>query len=293
MNTYKKAKQVLWIILFANLAVAGLKIAAGILIRSSSLTADGFHSLTDGSSNIVGLIGIRLASKPVDNDHPYGHRKFETLAGLFIAGMLFFISGKLIWDSISWFKNPVVPDVTVESLITLIATLCVNIFVCVYEYRKGKALGSQILISDSMHTRSDIFISVGVLATLIGIKAGLPPIIDPIASIIVSGFIIFAAYEIFRDNSNVLVDKAVVDMEKIRNITLSFEKVKDAHNIRSRGSKNDLHIDMHILTEPDMNVEESHELIHNIEDQIRREININAQVIAHLEPFDSHTGTRD
>ncbi|HCJ57596.1 cation diffusion facilitator family transporter [Lutispora sp.] len=284
-DIYKKVRQVLWIILFANLGVAVLKIMIGSIINSSSMTADGFHSLTDGSSNVVGLIGIRLASKPIDKDHPYGHKKFETLTGLFIAGMLFFIGMKIILSAISRFVNPVIPSITMESLIVLLITLCINIFVCLYEYKSGKKLGSQILISDSMHTRSDIYVSIGVLATLICIKMGLPSIIDPIASLIVAGFIIFAAYEIFRDNSDVLVDKAAVDTEKIKNIALGFEQVKDTYNIRSRGSDNDLHIDMHIMTDPNMSVEESHKLIHNIEEKLREAISENVHVLAHLEPF--------
>jgi divalent metal cation (Fe/Co/Zn/Cd) transporter len=89
-NNYKKVKQVLWIILFVNFGVALLKIIIGNSIKSASMTADGFHSISDGTSNIVGLIGIGLASKPVDKDHPYGHNKFEVLSGLFIGGMLFF-----------------------------------------------------------------------------------------------------------------------------------------------------------------------------------------------------------
>lgn len=286
-GNYKKVSQVLWLILFANLGVAVLKIAIGTIIQSASMTADGFHSLTDGSSNIVGLIGIRFASKPVDNDHPYGHSKFETLAGLFIAGMLFLIGGKIILDAINRFMDPVIPEITMGSLAVLLITLCINIFVCVYEYKAGRKLGSQILISDSMHTRSDIYVSIGVLVTLVCIKIGIPPIIDSMASLIVAGFIIFAAYDIFKDNSDVLVDKAAVDTEKIRHITLSFEEVKDTHKIRSRGSANDLHIDMHIVIEAEMSIKESHVLIHNIEEKIRKEINKNVQVIAHLEPYNA------
>ena len=284
-DNFKKVKQVLWIILFANLAVAVLKIIIGSTIKSASMTADGFHSLSDASSNIVGLIGIQYASKPVDEDHPYGHRKFETLAGLFIASMLFVVSGKIILGAIDRFMNPIIPNITLESLIVLLVTLCINIFVCVFEYRKGKKLNSRILISDSMHTKSDIYVSIGVLVTLISIRLGLPPVIDPIASLIVAVFIIHAAYEIFRDNSEVLVDKAVVDTEKIRTIAQSFEQVKDTHNIRSRGCEYDLHIDMHIMIEPDMSVKESHELILNIQEKICEEVDGNIQIIAHLEPY--------
>src|SRR5690606_22934806 len=127
------------------------------LIKSASMTADGFHSLSDGSSNIVGLIGIHFASKPEDESHPYGHNKFETLAALFISFMLFLASGKIILGAFERINNPIIPEVTIESLLVLIFTLIVNIVVSLVEYRKGKELNSQILISDSMHTRSDIY----------------------------------------------------------------------------------------------------------------------------------------
>lgn len=282
---YKKIKHVLWIILFANLAVAFIKIIIGTLIKSTSMAADGYHSLTDGSSNIVGLVGIYLASKPIDDNHPYGYRKFEMMAGLFIASMLFLICGKIIVEAIKRIINPVEPEVTVISLISLLITLIINVFVCVFEYKAGKKLNSQILISDSMHTRSDVFVSLGVLITLICIRLGLPMIIDPIVSFVVAGFIIYAAIEIFKDNSSILLDKAVVDTEKVKDIAMGFEQVKDIHNIRSRGCKNDIYIDMHIMTEPGLSVEKSHELTHSIEVKIKENINTSAQLIAHVEPY--------
>lgn len=282
---FKKIKQVLWIILFANLAVAILKIIMGSIIESSSMTADGYHSLTDGVSNVVGLIGIGLASKPVDEDHPYGHKKFETLAGLIIAGILMIIGVNIIYNAVIRFINPVLLHVTLDSLISLIATLGVNILVCIYEYSQGKKLKSSILMSDSLHTRSDIYVSVGVLITLLGVKLGLPAIIDPIASLVVSGFILHAAYEIFKSASQVLVDGAAVDISRVRSVTMTFEQVKGVHKIRSRGCGSDIYIDMHLLIEPDMSVAQSHELIHDIEKRMQGEIDENIQVTAHIEPF--------
>lgn len=284
-NNFKKVKLVLWVILFANLGVAVIKIVIGSIIKSTSMTADGYHSLADGSSNIVGLIGIQFASKPIDEDHPYGHRKFEALTGMFISVMLFAVGVKVVIDAINRLINPIVPDITLESLILLLITLLVNVFVCIFEYKKGKSLNSQILISDSMHTRSDIYVSLGVLITLGCIKLGVPTIIDPIVSFVVAGFILHAAYEVFNENSGILLDKVVIDAEIVKDIVLSYDQVKDAHNIRSRGSNNDLHIDMHIMTEPDLSIEMSHELIHNIEEKIRTSINKNVHLIAHLEPF--------
>ncbi len=285
-NNFKKVQQVLFIILIANLLVASLKIVIGLIIKSASMAADGFHSLSDGSSNIVGLIGIQFASKPKDKDHPYGHNKFETLSGLFISAMLFAVGGKVIISAISRFRNPVIPYISIESLIVLIFTLVINIFVSVYEFRVGKKLNSQILISDSMHTKSDIYVSIGVLITLISVKFGCPPIIDPIASLVVAGFIMHAAYEIFKENSEVLVDRSAVDEGIIRSIVMSFEEVKGTHKIRSRGSANDLHIDLHILVDSDLNIEKSHKLVHDIEDAIKAKVNESTQVIVHLEPYE-------
>ncbi|AXU49229.1 cation diffusion facilitator family transporter [Clostridioides difficile] len=285
MDNYKKVKQVLWIILFANFAVALLKIIIGNQIKSYSMTADGFHSLSDGASNIVGLIGIFFASKPKDKNHPYGHKKFEIITSLFISGMLFVIAIKIILSAVLRIANPVVPAITIESLIALIITLFINIFVCMYEYRVGTKLNSYVLISDSLHTRSDIFVSLGVLVTLVGVKLGFPVIIESIVPIIISAFIIYSAYVIFRPSIGILVDRVAVDEDYIKEIVFEFNEVRDVHNIRSRGSKSSIYIDMHVMVDPFISVEQSHDLTHKIEKQIQEEINENAQVIVHIEPF--------
>lgn len=281
----KQVRKVLWLILFANLGVAVVKIVAGQLIQSASLTADGFHSMTDGVSNVVGLIGIWFAAQPVDENHPYGHRKYEFVTGLFIGFMLLLIAIFVISEAVGKFVDPVAPDITVESLIALVGTLIVNVFVTLYEYRQGQKLGSPVLISDSLHTRSDVYVSISVLATLLGIKFGLPAIIDPLASLVVAAFIVHAAIEIIRATSDVLVDKAIIDTEKIREIALSFGEIQGVHDIRSRGSEQELYIDMHVLIDPAMEAAESHRLSHAIEDKMREELHDGARVMIHMEPF--------
>lgn len=288
-NNYKEVQKILAIILVANLLVAGLKILVGTIIKSTSMTADGFHSVSDGASNVIGLIGIHFASKGRDKEHPYGHSKYETLAGLFISLMLFIAGGNVILAAIEKFRNPLMPEVTTMSLLALVFTLIVNIVVSNIEYRKGKELNSQILISDSMHTRSDVYISLGVLATLIAIKLGLPIWIDPLASLVVAAFIIQAAYEIFRDNSHILLDGEAIDSEDIREVVMSFEEVKDVHKIRSRSSINIVNVDLHLVVDPELDVEESHKLTHDIEDAIRDKFDENLQLIAHLEPHEDST----
>ncbi|MDF2592972.1 MAG: putative Co/Zn/Cd cation transporter [Clostridia bacterium] len=282
---FNKIKKILWIILFANLFVAVLKIILGYLIKSSSLTADGFHSLTDGSSNIVGLVGIQFASKPVDAEHPYGHSKFETLAGLFIAVMLFVLGLKIISSAFANLMHPMTPTVSFASISALLITLAINIFVSTYEYRQGKKLNSILLVSDSLHTKSDIFISLGVLVTLICIKLGFPPIIDPLASLVVSIFVIHGAYEIFTETSGVLVDQAVVSTEEVQSIIMSFPQVKNVHKIRSRGCNHSVYIDLHLLVEPLMSIESSHILMHEIEEKLCLGLERSVQAYIHLEPF--------
>lgn len=285
-NNFQKVKQVLFTILIANILVAIIKISIGTLIKSSSMTADGLHSLTDGSSNIIGLVGIKLASKPIDHEHPYGHNKFETLSGLFISIMLFAVGANVILNAVQKSFHPVTLKISLQSLIALLVTLIINVIVSVLEYKKGKELRSSILISDSMHTRSDIYVSVGVLITLFCVKLGLPSVIDTIASFIVSVFILHAGYEVFKENSSVLVDTAAVDTKEIKDLVMSFRLVKDTHNIRSRGCQNNLFIDMHVMVEPDLSIEESHGLVHSIENAIKEKVNDSAQVIAHLEPYE-------
>lgn len=284
-DRFGRVKFVLWVILFANLLVAIVKIVVGYLIKSNSLTADGVHSLTDGSSNVVGLFGIRLASRPVDDDHPYGHQKYETLGSLFIAGMLVVLGIKVTTTAISRLVNPVVPEVTFVSLVALVATLGVNIFVSTYELRQGRKLESDILVSDSYHTRSDIFISIGVLAALIGVKLGLPPIIDPIASLVVSGFIFYASYEIVSPVLGVLSDKVALDPEVVREIVCRFEQVRDVHKIRSRGRTDDIFLDLHIMIDPDMIVADAHRLTHDLEKAIGEKTGKTVHAVIHVEPY--------
>ena len=280
-----QVKTVLWLILAANCLVALTKIGIGVSIQSSSMTADGYHSLTDGISNVVGLIGISLAAKPVDSDHPYGHKKFEFLTGLFIGGMLLVITVNILKEAIAKILEPAVPQFGGETLAALVATLVVNILVSVYENRQGHKLGSYILIADSLHTRSDIYVTLGVLLTLIGIKLGAPPFLDPLASIIVAGFIAHAAVNIIKSTSAILVDQAAVDLALIENVTMTFPQVKNVHDIRSRGSECALFIDMHIIViDPEMSIAAAHELVHAIEAKLKAEINPSLQVLIHIEP---------
>lgn len=288
MNSFKKIKNVLILILFVNVAVALAKLLYGLYIKSASMVADGFHSLSDSSGNIVGLVGIYLASKPQDEEHPYGHKKFETFSSIFISVMLFVVSYTILREAYGRFLNPVVPKITLDSFIIMITTLLLNIFVFTYEYRQGVNLKSDILVSDSLHTKSDIYVSVSVLITLIALKLGIPPYIDPLMSVVISIFIIKAGIEIIKHSSDILCDRIVIDSEKIRDIALSVKGVLSCHQIRSRGREDDINIDMHIMVAPNENITDAHYIASQLEEKLKKEIPGVTEVIVHIEPYDKN-----
>lgn len=279
----KDVKLILFVTLLLNWLVALAKIVYGIYTNCMSMTADGVHSLTDGASNIIGLIGINIASKPKDRDHPYGHKKYETFASLVIAGLLAAVCFNLIKESINRFLNPIVPEVDVKSFIIIISTTIANFMVMKYEYKKGIQLKSDVLVSDSIHTKSDIFTSLSVIITLIAIKLGYP-VLDPIATIIISLFIANAAYQIIKNSSDVLCDTAAIDEKKIKNIVLNIKGVKTCHKVRTRGRPDDIHLDLHIQINPDTPIDDAHEISNSIEAAIKTGIKEITDVIVHMEP---------
>jgi cation diffusion facilitator family transporter len=284
---YQKIKKILIIVLVLNWLVALAKIIYGLSNHCSSMTADGLHSLSDGTSNLIGLLGIHFACQPVDKDHPYGHKKYETLFSLGIAAMLFIVAFNLLKGGWLRLHHPVTPRIDLGSFAVMLITLVVNIWVMRYEHRKGKALKSDILISDSLHTRADIFTSFSVIVSLIVIKLGFP-LIDPIVTMLIALFIGFAAFEIAKQSSDVLCDTAVfVDEKKIRDIVLKIKGVRACHKIRNRGRIDDIYIDLHVQVNPDMHIDDAHKISYRIEDAIKSEIPGINDVVVHMEPLNN------
>ena len=281
---YSQIRGILIFVLVLNWIVALAKIIYGLLTNCASMTADGFHSLSDGASNIIGLVGIRLSCQPVDKDHPYGHRKYETFFALGIAFMLFVVAIGLVHESIGRFRNPVIPEINLISFLIMIGTMAVNFWVMHYEYKKGKTLNSDILISDSMHTKADIFTSFSVIIALIVIKIGYP-ILDPIATVVISLFIVHAGYEIIKESSHVLCDTAVIlDVKRIEDIVLGVKGVKACHKIRTRGRPDDIYVDLHVQVSSSMHMDEAHKISYEIEEAIKKGIPEVADVVVHMEP---------
>ncbi len=285
LKNYKEVQKVLLVILVLNILVAGVKTILGYLIHSSSMLADGIHSFSDGASNIIGILGIQLSKKPEDTQHPYGHEKIEMLSSLCIGLLLFFLGVQVFLEGIRSFQNPKAPVITTESMLLLAVTLLINIAVSYFEEKKGKQLKSTILVSDAMHTKSDIYVSFGVFFSLFAIKMGLSAYVDTLMSCLVSFFILHAAWEILRDNVGILLDSKVLEEARIQKVILGHPEIKGVHKIRTRGTLAHVYMDLHILVEKDMTVEVAHKLSHSLEQELQKEFEVEIQVLIHVEPY--------
>ncbi len=281
---YQEIQRVLCVVLLLNWGVALAKIVFGLFSHSGSMTADGFHSLSDGASNIIWLVGVAIASRPKDECHPYGHKKFETFFSLGIAFLLSMVCFELVQEGIRRLRNPGIPDVSIYSFVVMITTMIVNIVVMNYERAKGKILQSDILVSDAMHTQADTLTSFSVILSLVAVKLGFP-ILDPIVTLVIALFIAYAAYKIVRDGCRILCDEtAIKDTSRVENIVLGVEGVIACHKIRSRGRKDDIHLDLHVHLDSDLSLEKTHQISHKIEHILKESLLEISDVMIHVEP---------
>jgi len=285
LNTdrYSSVVSVLYRVLFLNLAVAIVKIVLGSFTGAVSILSDGFHSLTDAASNVVALVGVSAARRPPDENHPYGHRKYETIASL---GILMFLGAVLLQVLSAAYDRLVnggTPRVFPEGIGVMSATLVVNLFVVRYELREGVRLNSEVLRADAKHTRSDVLTSVAVLAALIGVWLGYP-LLDPLAAILVSAFIGYAGWQIAQDASRILSDEIVIAEEDVRTVVRSVPAVLGCHRIRTRGPADHVFMDLHIWLDGKTPLESAHSTSHVVKDRLMTRFPHLADVVIHIEP---------
>ena len=280
---YIQIRNVLLGILFLNWGVALAKIIYGRSIGSASMVADGFHSLSDGASNIIGLVGISISVRPADGDHPYGHKKYESFTAIAIALLLFIMGTEILRGAFSRLSNPIVPEVSLSSFGVMVITIIVNLLVVKFESKTGRRLESDILTSDALHTRSDIFVSLSVIITLVAVKLGVVWL-DMVAAIVIAGLILRAGIQVLLRSSEVLCDRIIVDPSTITKIVVSIPGIQGCHKIRTRGRKDDIYIDLHMLVADKMPVEKAHELASQVETTLKKEIHGVSDIVVHIEP---------
>lgn len=266
-----------------NLLVAVLKLVVGFATGTLSMIADGYHSALDGAANIVGFAGIVAATRPPDKNHPYGHGKFETLASMGIAVMLFFAAYEVIDQTIERLGSGGTPRVGPLSFAVMIGTMAMNGVVSFVEWKIGKRIGSQILLADSAHTRSDVFVSLSVILSLLAVKAGLPWA-DPVLAVVIAGFICYTGVKILFAGIMSVSDVAAVPSDEIRKVCLEFDQVRGVDQVRTRSHSDVIFLDLILRVDPSQTVEESHDLVDAVEAGIMRRFPEIRDIVIHVEP---------
>ena len=282
---YRDVSRVLITVLLLNLLVALAKLAYGMYSGAVSILSDGFHSLTDTASNITGLVGVRLAQRPPDTTHPYGHRKFETLASVAIFVFLAIVLVQVVRTAIDHLTGGATAVVTPAAFVVMACTIVINVFVVWYESWAARKLSSELLMADSAHTLSDVYTSFAVLGALAGVKLGYP-IFDPLAALLVAVFIGHAGYRIAKETSKALADHAVLGEADIRRVVESVPEVSGCHEIRTRGTADHIFLDFHLWFPAEMRLDEAHRLSHVVKDKLMETFPSLKDVVIHIEPDD-------
>lgn len=280
----RQVKRVLATVLTANLVVSVAKIAIGTATGTASVRADGIHSIFDCAGNLAGLAGITMASRPADDDHPYGHAKFETIASLVIGLMLLVAAWEVGSGAVrALVSGEITTQPSALSLGIMVVTLIVNISCTTFERRAGKRLGSSVLGADSKHTLSDALVTMSVIVGLVFVNLGFP-IADPIATIIVTIAILCTAFDVLRDVNRVFSDEVRIEPERVREVAMGVKGVVQCHHIRTRGLENEVYMDMHVLVKPEESIADAHAIGDAVEAAVRKAFPEVIEVVVHLEP---------
>ena len=275
--------RVLWIILGLNLVVAVMKLVYGYRSGALGITADGIHSLLDAASNVIGLIGIAVARRPPDVNHPYGHRKYETFAALAISMMLFVGCYEIATSALERLRHPRLPAIDAGGFIVLGATLAINAAVVVYERRAARRLQSELLDSDAAHTGSDVLATLLVLASFVAIRLGVGWA-DVAAAAVIVVLVVRAGVRILMGTMSTLSDERRREPRQVEEVALEEAGVREVHNVRSRGPDDDIHLDLHVLVDPATPLAEAHALGHRVETRLRERWPGLTDVVVHVEP---------
>ncbi|HMQ11060.1 MAG TPA: cation diffusion facilitator family transporter [Oligoflexia bacterium] len=283
MHSRHKSQRVLWLALFLNLFVSALKLIYGLWSSSLSVLADSVHSFADSGASIIGLVSIYFASQPEDDNHHYGHQKFETLAILIISSLITLTAWELFTHAIEKIIHGSEPKFHPIGLAIMLMTMTINILLSRYELRKAKEYNSDILHADAHHTASDFWISFSVLVGLVCVYYKIYWL-DSLLTIFIALFLAYTAFKLFKETLLVLSDAAFINIDDIYEIAYSVKGVLKCYNIRTRGKKGSAFVDLSIRVDPKMTIYDAHKLAHIIEDKIKANIPGIYDVLIHTEP---------
>lgn len=276
----------------ANFALLAFKFVAGILGHSAAMLADAVHSLSDFVTDVIVLVFVRISNKPQDKDHDYGHGKYETLATAIIGILLLLVGFGILWSSASsiwaFMKGEQLEAPGMMALIAALVSILLKEILYQYTVIKGKSLNSQAVVANAWHHRSDAFSSIG---TAVGIGGAILlgehwRVLDPIAAVIVSFFIMKVAIQLLIPCVDELLEKSLPDeVEKdIEQALLSFPGVSEPHHLRTRRIGSYCAIEVHVRMDGGITLEEAHTTATAIEHKLKTMLGEGTLINIHVEP---------
>jgi cation diffusion facilitator family transporter len=229
-------------------------------------------------------VGIRAARQPPDHDHPYGHRKYETVAAAAVTVFLVVVVQEVLrvaYRSLAGHTTP--PDISITGFVVMAATVTINLWVIRYESREARRLGSELLLADALQTRGDVWTSLAVIGALAGARSGLP-ILDPLAALVVTGFIGYAGYQIATTTTRILSDRIVIAQSDLERVVLGVPGVVGCHQIRTRGPADHVFLDLHVWMPAETPLVDAHALSHVVKDRLMTEYPQIVDAVIHIEP---------
>ena len=276
----------------ANFALLAFKFVAGILGHSAAMLADAVHSLSDFVTHVIVLVFVRISNKPQDKDHDYGHGKYETLATAIIGILLLLVGFGILWSGASsilaFMKGEQLEAPGMVALIAALVSILLKEILYQYTVIKGKNLNSQAVVANAWHHRSDAFSSIG---TAVGIGGAILlgehwRVLDPIAAVIVSFFIMKVAIQLLIPCVDELLEKSLPDeVEKdIEQVLLSFPGVSEPHHLRTRRIGSYCAIEVHVRMDGGITLEEAHTTATAIEHKLKTMLGEGTLINIHVEP---------
>lgn len=291
VNAYEKtAMRISFVSIIMNILLSLFKLLAGVLSHSGAMISDAIHSASDVFSTIVVMIGVKISGKESDKEHPYGHERMECVAAIILATILALTGIGIGWSAMVKILGGEYGQLMVPGVLALVAaviSIVVKEGMFWYTRAGAKRIDSGALMADAWHHRSDALSSVGALVGIGGARLGFA-ILDPIASLVICIFVEKAAFDIFMDAVNKMVDKACDDEteQKMRNCVMGQEGVMGVDLLRTRTFGNKIYVDIEICVDGDKSLREAHGIAETVHDSVEREFSKVKHIMVHVNPQD-------
>ena len=287
-DTTRAAMRVSGVSIAVNLLLSLAKLAAGLIARSGAMISDAVHSASDIFSTVIVMIGVRLSGKAADREHPYGHERMECVAAIVLAVVLLITGLAIGWSGAQKLLSSQRDALPVPGLLALLAavvSIAVKEGMFWYTRYHARRLGSPALMADAWHHRSDALSSIGALVGIAGARMGLREL-DPLASVVIGAFIAKAAFDIFRDAVDKMVDHSCdpATEKAIRGCVEGHDQVRRVDLLRTREFGSRMYIELEIALDGALTLEQSHAIAESVHDDVEKAFPKVKHIMIHVNP---------